>query len=346
MSNAEGYRVGSWAVQGCVDTTQESLVWPIVEFHGWVAFRGSRKEFDIYLNGVKLEIQSFGSRQDVEEAMGAGWDAIGWSAVCDVGPTARDNGHALELEIRVIRQTIARKYFRYRDRFEAGTSPLKIVLHMPKTGGTSLRMALEEYRHDLFILPIYNGDFTRINGLSTSSVDKVDVAYGHTSYGVHHHIARPATYMTVLRNPYDFVSSLYFYSKYVQQDADMIEKSNIIEALKSLKRPEFDNYYTRSISGLDAALPVTEEHLEEAIYHIDSHFSFIGLAERPRESLKTFSRIFGLPLSYMSENITPLLVEREYIDPIEVNDAIRKHVGLDLKLYQYVLRKFWNMEIA
>ncbi|MGV1896710.1 hypothetical protein GOZ84_11110 [Agrobacterium vitis] len=346
MSTAEGYRVGGWSAQGCIDSTQEAMVWPIVEFNGWVAFCGPQEEFHIYLNGVQVEIQSFSGRPDVEAAMGGGWIAIGWNAICDVSATARDNGHAVVLEIRVRRQTIARKCFRYKDRFEAASLPLKIVLHMPKTGGTSLRMSLEEHRHALFILPIYNGDFTRINGLSSSSIDKIDVAYGHTSYGVHEHISRPATYMTVLRNPYDFVSSLYFFAKYVQHDVNMLEASNITEAVRNVKRPEFDNYYTRSISGLDAESPVTEQHLEKAISNIDSHFSFIGLAERPRESLKVFSRIFGLPLSNMTENVTPDLVEREFIDPMEVNDVIREHVSLDLKLYQYAVRKFWNMEIA
>ncbi|MBB4007828.1 hypothetical protein [Allorhizobium taibaishanense] len=322
------------------------MEWPIVEFQGWTAFHGGQEETEIYLNGAKAGAVSFSARPDVEAAMGAGWVAVGWSTAFDIEQSARDNGQALVLEVRVRQQVIARKCFRYKGRFDVTPSPLKIVLHMPKTGGTSLRMALEEHRQSLFLLPLYNGDFTKINGLSSSSIDKVDVVFGHTSYGLHEHIARAVSYMTVLRNPYDFVSSLYFFAKYIQQDAEMLTASSITEALEKVRRPEFDNYYTRAIAGLAAELPVTDEHLEKAISNIDSHFSFVGLAERPRESLKRFSCIFGLPLSYMKENVTPDIVEREFVDPMQANQAIREHVRLDLKLYQYVVKKFWNMEIG
>ncbi|BCH59754.1 hypothetical protein [Agrobacterium vitis] len=345
MANILSYRVNGWSAQGWIDTTQDALIWPIVEFQGWVAFQGHREEFEIWLNGAKLQIQSFVARRDVEEALGVGWAAVGWNALCDVGPSARDNEQALLLEIRVRGQIIARKYFRYKNRSTESSLPLKIVLHMPKTGGTSLRTALGEHQGALFILPLYH-DFTIINNLSSSSMDCVDVIFGHTTYGIHDHFARQAKYFTVLRNPYDFVSSLYFYKKYVQEDAEMLQASNILEALSSVKCSEFDNYYTRSISGLDKDSTVTEEHLEKAISNIDSHFSFIGLAERPRETFKSFSRIFGLPLSYVRENVSPDMVEREFIDSIQVNDVIRESVRLDIKLYQHVVRKFWNMEIA
>lgn len=345
MSPGSSYRVANWAAQGWIDTTQEALRWPIVEFQGWTAFYGQQEDFEIYLNDVKVKISSFGERPDVREAMGGDWKVIGWSTACDIEHIAQTHGDALALEIRVRKQTISRKYFRYRSRLNGLIPPLKVVLHMPKTGGTSLRMSLEEHGSSIFILPLYHGSIKNINSLSPSSIDKIDVVYGHTGYGFHEHIERPVIYMTVLRNPYDFVQSLYYYSKYIQHDDKMMETLNIIDALSKVKRPEFDNYYTRCIAGIDAGSPVTEKDLEQAITNIDQHFSFIGLAERPRQTFNRFSRIFGVPLSLRKENVTPDIVEREFTDPLDVNHAIREHASLDLKLYQYAVKRFWDMEI-
>ncbi|MUO81841.1 hypothetical protein GOZ78_14095 [Agrobacterium vitis] len=346
MSLDSSYRIDDMLVQARIDTPQEALVWPVVEFHGWVAFLGQRDSFGIYLNDDKVDDIHLVTRSDVEQALGAGWSAIGWHVVCDIGQSARDNGHAIVFDVRVRTQTVAQGHFRYKDRLETTTQPLKIVLHMPKTGGTSLRLALEEHRQNLFLLPLYHRDFSQIKNLSSLSMDRFDVAYGHVRYGIHDQIARPVTYMTVLRNPYDFVISLYFFAKYVQRDHNMLVAENIVDAVNTVKRLEFDNFYTRTIAGVSPEAPVTEEDLQTAIENIDKHFSFIGLAERSRQSFQMFSKIFGLPLRYREENVTPDLIERELMDFREVNHEIRKCINLDLILYKYAIKKFWQMDLA
>ncbi|MUZ63224.1 hypothetical protein [Agrobacterium vitis] len=344
MSMDSSYRIGDMFVQARIDTAQENLIWPVVEFHGWVAFFGQSDSFDVYLNGDRVDNVHTVARPDVEKVLGAGWTSIGWHVVCDIGQSARDNGHAIIFDVRVRTQTVAQGCFRYKDRLETTTQPLKIILHMPKTGGTSLRLALEEHRQNLFLLPLYNRDFSAIKSLSSISVDRLDVAYGHVLYGIHEQIARPVTYMTVLRNPYDFVTSLYFFAKYVQLDHNILAAENIVDAVNTVNRPEFDNYYTRTIAGVQPEEPVTEEDLERAIKNIDTHFSFVGLAERSRQSFQIFSEIFGLPLRHLKENVTPNLVEREFMNFKNVNEEIKKCINLDLVLYKYAIKKFWHMD--
>ena len=118
------------------------------------------------------------------------------------------------------------------------TQPIIIYIHIPKAGGTTLadwlyaqlRDASEEasgseeegwlhsgvfYYPSGYVRGPYTRDIARIKRVLPQRGLKAIL--GHCQFGIHEQLARPASYVTMLRHPLERIMSLYHFEKLVEE---------------------------------------------------------------------------------------------------------------------------------
>jgi len=227
------------------------------------------------------------------------------------------------------------------------------VIHIPKTGGLSLRRIFAELLPDpsrVYKLGLYApGKVHLIEDFMAQ--DQSDSTYpvyiGHFSFGAHNKIKPEPFLVTCLRDPVLRVLSYYEYTC----KTDHIEH-DIHQFISTY--PECKNGMTRRLSGLgilnnqgydfvaNASLQgpeeeVTQEHLDLAIEHLRSRINFIMLQESMSESLVMLRHrmgsppLFSLRNHYRNHSVRKILTT-DYSE--EVINAIRAQNQLDLALYK------------
>jgi Galactose-3-O-sulfotransferase len=163
----------------------------------------------------------------------------------------------------------------------------------------------------------------------------------HMMFGLHEHVPRPATYITLFRHPVARVLSGYknvrrhrehrFHDMVVSRDMSLADYVGSGVAL------ELDNSLVRALLG-DIETPFgscTADMLERAKAVIDGHFAVVGMSERLDESLALLDRAFGWRnMFYVSTNVSPVRLSREDQPPATIA-AIEELNRFDLELYAY-----------
>ncbi|MGH2537158.1 MAG: sulfotransferase family 2 domain-containing protein [Candidatus Promineifilaceae bacterium] len=225
------------------------------------------------------------------------------------------------------------------------SEPTLIFLHIPKAAGTTLQAILA--RH-------FSPD--RIYAMSTDAEESVKafielpadrrahfrLVMGHMSFGLHRNIPRPATYITLLRDPLERTLSYYNYVRTTPRHAlhrhIAVDGLGLKEFLEQSVTRDLDNGQTRLISGAwnsvaDGAC--TLEMLAQAKDNLRAHFSLVGLAEEFDRSLVLLSQRFGWrDLAYRRRNVAAgrLSVRRL---PADALAAVRRANVLDEELYAF-----------
>ncbi|WP_426029388.1 hypothetical protein [Caulobacter sp. DWP3-1-3b2] len=123
-------------------------------------------------------------------------------------------------------------------------------MHVPKTAGTAVLSRLRSATANLKMLEIYDsdGNFSpaQLRALSPRSLQKYDLIYGHFDYGVHASFENPHRYLTILRDPFDFVLSQYFFPKYVLREPLHIAHRSIFDFLNE-HSGHLDNSFCRAL---------------------------------------------------------------------------------------------------
>ena len=226
-----------------------------------------------------------------------------------------------------------------------GAAEAIIFLHLPKTAGTTLNRLIEwEYplREMYSVDPVlYEWSAARLRKLSARRLRKTRMFKGHMLFGLHEVLPQPATYITVLRNPVERVlSAFYFMRSYKLHPLYWKLRSERWTVEEFVQRSPRDSVQCKIIANADYHTPCTQEVLDRAIEHLNTHFSVIGLSERFEESLALMKLRFGWQLkSYSSFNVTRARPKKGDL-PQATLDLIAEKNRFDVNLYQHATRLF------
>lgn len=219
---------------------------------------------------------------------------------------------------------------------------LVIFMHIPKTGGSTLRNIIKyQYKKEqIQKLPRRNA-MENLISLSPKKNFKIKCTYGHHRFGIHNYFNQRFTYITMLRHPVERIISTYYF---ILEN----EKNQMHEKVKNLTFKEFilspdpdlriqiTNHQTRYVSGMK------NPDLKLAISNIKQHFSVVGITELYNESLFLMKKKLDWEdISYTKQNMTKNRIEKEEI-PKKLIRIIEKNNRLDLQLYEYAKKKLLN----
>jgi hypothetical protein len=217
-----------------------------------------------------------------------------------------------------------------------------LFLHLPKAGGTTLgELVYNECRaggpnaeeallsDGVLFLPYGFFQEAEVPQYARELLRRDDLraVIGHFSYGVHRHIGRPWTYITLLRHPVERVLSLYHFLR-------LEGTTSLAEFVASFREAGDDQ--TRRIAGTEdgtAMLDLAKEHLRR-------DFAVAGVVERFDDTLALLRKRLGWNRGTLSypRNVNAARPAAESL-PAHVVDAILARNELDLALWQFVSRR-------
>ena len=211
-----------------------------------------------------------------------------------------------------------------------------IFLHIPKTGGSTLRDILHRQYGGPHILR-YSPN-TPAQALHKPGIQCV---YGHCRYGVHVHTRKKTTYIAFLRDPLDRILSMYYFIRSRPQN-NMYPKVIKMSLKEFVTCPEpriqlpLHNHQTRMISGKK------HPELKMAIDNIKKDFAVVGITEMYPESIFMMKKALGWgDVSYRKENVNHRRREKTNI-PDRIKQIIRENNQLDYELYAYAEKRLHN----
>ncbi len=258
-----------------------------------------------------------------------------------------------------------------------GPNPIVIFLHVPKTGGLTMRQILarqvprrasytpgafdpwgdrdpdddhDRERHRRYLrgegpAPRSNPGadlnarhLRRYEGFPADRRAGVRILMGHFWYGVHEHLSEPSTYITMLRDPVDRVLSTYHH-RFTRHALGQ----SLPEYIEAGRDPGIDNAQTRRLAGGTGSVrwgPCTPDMLDLAQEHLVERFPVVGLTERFDETLLLLRRQFGWDkLSYTRQNVGSGRARVEDLDAATL-ELIRERNRFDLELHRFAGDRF------
>lgn len=212
-----------------------------------------------------------------------------------------------------------------------------IFIHLPKSGGVSVRKILESwYGNSLYLhyfdeksgqLP-HKHSLNKLNPFAAGAI-----VYGHFNrlrgFGVEDYYPGVDQFITILRDPLQLAISGYYFTRAI--GARWMDKSGVPkEALTDY----LSNCHLNMLNHFPCE--VTIDNYREVI---EKRFVAIGLTEHLDESMRRISRKLGQPYSSaMLEHLNAM--PRDCEVPQDVVDSFIERHLLEYTVYNYVLEKF------
>ncbi len=241
--------------------------------------------------------------------------------------------------------------------------PTYIIVHIPKSAGTSLRDMLRgrlllsspssignwNLAHGLAHVQPYEKRFVALSELNERQSSKVRLIYHHGGFGMHECLTSPYTYLSIIREPISRAISAYYYMRQLYPSEgkpfndtleDMITSGKVYDPFYQ------DNLQVRMLAATDRSRdvehgqPCTAATLEKAKANIEQYVPILGLTERFDEYMLLLARHQKWKLPYyarMNENKV-----RERRDPVanDLIDTLREKNAYDIELYEWATQRF------
>ncbi|NDJ36286.1 MAG: sulfotransferase family 2 domain-containing protein [Chloroflexi bacterium] len=236
---------------------------------------------------------------------------------------------------------------------------LLIYLHIPKTGGETLRWTIENQFPVQRVAHCYEYRVRqRLLALDDAHKRRLRLVVGHYPFGLHNHFPQPTRYVTMLRDPVKHFISIYHFqidegkqhfmdtpfAAFVEQVAEgRIEKrfiNNMIDNKQTrwLNEGFMDPFMAERDSSWPESLPAAD--VDEAIAHLEARFPVFGLTGRFHASIALFGRAFGWEnMAYITRNVTSKKPRPDDL-PAWMVETIREYNAVDLDLYAYAVDRF------
>ena len=228
-----------------------------------------------------------------------------------------------------------------------------VFLHIPKTGGLSLRQSLLQYCNTDTTFRIIHqvDDSARFAALPPQRRRAMRLIEGHMYYGIHEHVPNPCTYITLLRDPVARIRSFYSYvcrSKWHFLHSHIVSgKLSLRECIERQVTVELDNYMTRSLTSLDY-VDVPFGMVDEKMYliaraHLES-ISIIGTTDNMNLLYRTLACMISLPAE------SPSHINRSApshdLDKTGTDQFISELNNYDFMLYEYAIQLAHSRAVA
>lgn len=238
-------------------------------------------------------------------------------------------------------------------------SEIVIFLHIPKAAGTTFYQVLDHQYMAQHIQYIKEGmskqrSIDAFRKLPEEKKARLRCIRGHMPFGLHQWLPKPATYITILRNPVERIVSDYYYVRRTPIHpfhSELIEKNISLEDyIRRMEDKNTTNLQTRWVAGcvdFDSVMPPYEDlpanALDLAKENIKNFFSVCGLIERFDESLLLMQKILGWKnIYYMRRNVGKRRPSEEQ-SPVATLRLIEKYEEKDLELCEYAGKRLTEM---
>lgn len=225
--------------------------------------------------------------------------------------------------------------------------PRFVFLHIPKTGGMTLRHVIYKQFQGVKSLTIKKAlETPKFLDRSIEERNKLGLISGHLRFSDEFTFPDATNYFTMLRDPKKRTLSHYnylnfrtrhpFYNEMTSNNYsihDMLTKGYVLN---------FDNCMVRFLSGnvFKDFGTVNQEDYEKAIANFDKYFHHFGINEYFNESILILSYELNWKFPYYANINTTDKKKITSIEGEETLAALAKCTYYDQQLYDYALRKF------
>jgi hypothetical protein len=215
-------------------------------------------------------------------------------------------------------------------RTRAVGAPTLLFMHIPRSGGGSVRSALHDAIPPAERRDVYTGtamDRSAFAALPDEERSSLTAVIGDFDFGLHEVVPGPARYAVMLRHPISRVLSLY---RAAGKPATL--ESWVFDD----RRVQADNAMVRAISGR-ANVPFgacPDDMLDEAVAHIEAYFEAVLIRGNMRRSAVVLGQAMGLTLPPFEVVNADPAGEDSFDPPKPLRKRLRQLNRLDVELFK------------
>lgn len=225
--------------------------------------------------------------------------------------------------------------------------PRFVFLHIPKTGGMTLRhLIFKQFQNTPYLIFKKAKHSLKFLNLSAVEKNKLGLIAGHFQFSDDFTFASETNYFTMLRDPKKRVLSAFNFLNFKTshgRNKEMINQNySLLDMLTNGRVLNFDNGMVRFLSGnvFKEFGTINQDDYEKAIFNFDKYFTHFGINEYFNESILILSYELNWKFPYYTKINTTDKKKMIVPEGEETLAALDKCNFYDQLLYDYALKKF------